>query len=76
MDDLANPITAGTTLTTADEMPRLREHGYCLKTGITRTPEFERKRLACFAVNVGLKCGQEAADTAVRRQGMSRDEME
>jgi DNA repair photolyase len=29
------------------------------KTGITRTPEFERKRLAGFAVNVGLKCGHD-----------------
>ena len=28
-----------------------------LKTGITRTPEFERKGLAEFAVNVGTKCG-------------------
>ena len=76
MNDLAIAVTAGKSLMPADEMPRLREHGYCLKTGITRTPEFERKRLACFAVNVGLKCGQQAADTAVRRQGMSRDEME
>jgi hypothetical protein len=28
-----------------------------LKTGITRTKEFERKLLATHAVNVGLKCG-------------------
>jgi len=28
-----------------------------LKTGIARTKEFERKKLACFAVNVGTKCG-------------------
>jgi DNA repair photolyase len=28
-----------------------------LKSGITRTPEFERKGLAQFAVNVGTKCG-------------------
>jgi len=32
-------------------------HQYPLKTGITRTPEFERKGLAAFAVNVGTKCG-------------------
>ena len=30
---------------------------YELKAGITRTPEFERKQLASFAVNVGTKCG-------------------
>jgi DNA repair photolyase len=28
-----------------------------LKGGITRTKEFERKKLASFAVNVGTKCG-------------------
>lgn len=28
-----------------------------LKSGITRTPEFERKKLATHAVNVGIKCG-------------------
>jgi DNA repair photolyase len=28
-----------------------------LQQGITRTREFERKRLAAFAVNVGTKCG-------------------
>ena len=28
-----------------------------LRSGITRSKEFERKRLACFAVNVGTKCG-------------------
>ena len=32
-----------------------------LTTGITRTPEFERKRLASFAVNVGTKCGHDCA---------------
>ena len=30
-----------------------------LKTGITRTKEFERKRLASYAVNVGTKCGHD-----------------
>ncbi len=34
-------------------------HEWRLKTGITRTREFERKRLACFAVNCGLKCGHD-----------------
>jgi len=28
-----------------------------LRSGITRSKEFERKRLACFAVDVGTKCG-------------------
>ncbi len=28
-----------------------------LTSGITRTKEFERKGLACYAVNVGTKCG-------------------
>jgi hypothetical protein len=28
-----------------------------LKSGITRTKEFERKKLALFAVNIGTKCG-------------------
>jgi len=32
-----------------------------LKAGITRTKEFERKRLAAFAVNVGTKCGHDCA---------------
>jgi len=34
-------------------------HEYERKTGITRSPEFERKGLASFAVNVGLKCGHD-----------------
>jgi len=32
-------------------------HEVDLTTGIRRTPEFERKGLAGFAVNVGLRCG-------------------
>ena len=35
--------------------------GYRLKTGITRTAEFERKGLATHAVNVGVKCGHGCA---------------
>lgn len=35
----------------------LRVHRWQLKTGITRTPEFEKKGLATHAVNVGTKCG-------------------
>jgi len=35
----------------------MKVHHYTLKTGITRTPEFEKKGLATYAVNVGTKCG-------------------
>ena len=35
----------------------MRTYLTTLKIGINRTPEFERKRLASFAVNVGTKCG-------------------
>jgi DNA repair photolyase len=35
----------------------MRVHHWQLKTGISSTPEFERKRLASHAVNVGIKCG-------------------
>jgi DNA repair photolyase len=37
----------------------VRIHTYTLKTGITRTPEFERKGLCSFAVNTGTKCGHD-----------------
>ena len=36
-----------------------RAHQVSLRAGITRTREFERKRLAEFAVNVGVKCGHD-----------------
>lgn len=35
----------------------MRVHHYQLKTGISRTPEFEKKGLATHAVNVGIECG-------------------
>jgi len=35
----------------------MRTHETQLTIGITRTQEFERKRLASFAVNTGTKCG-------------------
>jgi DNA repair photolyase len=35
----------------------MRVHTATLQVGISRTPEFEKKRLASFAVNVGTKCG-------------------
>jgi DNA repair photolyase len=35
----------------------MRHHTVKLKAGITRSREFEKKRLASFAVNVGTKCG-------------------
>jgi DNA repair photolyase len=41
----------------SQKVPHMRIHHYRLKTGITRTPEFEKKRLALYAVNVGSKCG-------------------
>jgi DNA repair photolyase len=37
----------------------MRIHLTTLKTGISRTPEFEKKRLASFAVNIGTKCGHD-----------------
>lgn len=37
----------------------MKTYGYPLKTGITRTKEFERKKLATHAVNVGTKCGHD-----------------
>ena len=35
----------------------MRIHNYALKSGISRTHEFERKKLASYAVNCGIKCG-------------------
>lgn len=37
----------------------MRTHEYPLKSGITRTKEFEKKKLAAFAVNIGTKCGHD-----------------
>jgi len=37
----------------------MKTYEYPLKTGITRTREFERKKLATHAVNVGIRCGHE-----------------
>lgn len=37
----------------------MRYHEWQRKTGMTRTREFERKGLACFGVNIGLKCGHD-----------------
>jgi DNA repair photolyase len=39
------------------QVQHMRIHHYRLKTGITRTPEFEKKGLATHAVNIGTKCG-------------------
>lgn len=36
-----------------------RVHHHTLKTGITRTREFEKKHLASFAINCGIKCGHD-----------------
>lgn len=35
----------------------MKEYQWSLRTGIQRSKEFERKRLATHSVNVGLKCG-------------------
>jgi len=32
-------------------------YNYTMTTGITRSPKFEQKRLAMYAVNPGIKCG-------------------
>jgi DNA repair photolyase len=37
----------------------MRIHITSLRNAITRTPEFEHKGLAGFAVNVGTKCGHD-----------------
>ena len=37
----------------------MKAHEYTLRNGITRTKEFERKKLATHAVNVGVKCGHD-----------------
>ena len=34
-------------------------HTYALKHGIKPTPKFAKKKLANFAVNVGLRCGHD-----------------
>jgi len=36
-----------------------RVHATTLKTGIQPSPEFEKKGLASYAVNVGTKCGHD-----------------
>ena len=37
----------------------MRNHQYPLKSGINRTPGFEKKGLCSFAVNDGVKCGHD-----------------
>jgi DNA repair photolyase len=37
----------------------MRNHTYRLKSGITRSKEFEKKGLACFSINPGTKCGHD-----------------
>lgn len=39
------------------EIWNMKTYQWQLKNGISRTPEFEKKGLAQFAVNCGLKCG-------------------
>lgn len=42
-------------------LTKTRIHLTTLKTGISRTPEFAKKGLAEYAVNVGTKCGHDCA---------------
>jgi DNA repair photolyase len=35
----------------------MKSHVFRTKSGIKRSPEFEKKKLASFATNIGLKCG-------------------
>ena len=44
-----------------DQPKETRLHEIRLKTGIQRTPEFERKGLATHAVNIGTKCGHDCS---------------
>ena len=37
----------------------MRKHHYPLRAGISRSTEFEKKRLACFGCNIGTKCGHD-----------------
>jgi DNA repair photolyase len=37
----------------------MRNYTYPLQTGIRRSPEFAKKQLAAFAVNVGVRCGHD-----------------
>ena len=37
----------------------MRNHLTTLRTGISRTPEFEKKGLACYGCNIGTKCGHD-----------------
>ena len=39
----------------------MKVYNHYLKNGISRTKEFEKKHLAEFAVNIGLKCGHGCA---------------
>src|SRR5450756_350238 len=42
-------------------VPEVKVHFTSLKKGISRTKEFEKKGLAAFSVNVGLKCGHDCS---------------
>jgi DNA repair photolyase len=37
----------------------MRNHEFILKTGISFSPAFEEKGLACYAANSGIKCGHD-----------------
>lgn len=39
----------------------MKVHRYPLKQGIKKTPKFAEKKLADFAINIGVKCGHDCA---------------
>jgi len=72
MNEIANAVAVGAPLMTADEMPWLRSRDYCLKIGITRTKEFERRGLATDARylphELMVKADRERAGPGCKRQ--------
>jgi DNA repair photolyase len=52
-------VCVRTNLKGSATMADARRHNYALRTGITKTPEFAKKKLASFAANVGVKCGHD-----------------
>jgi DNA repair photolyase len=42
-----------------EEETTMRIHSFDMKTGISRSKEYEKKRLASYVVNTGVKCGHD-----------------
>lgn len=55
----ARVAPAGSNRNGAVIMTDTRRHLHTLKRGITPSPEFKKKELASFAINVGIKCGHD-----------------